>query len=170
VFADSRGYFEEFWRETDAGPLGGVGFVQDNHSKSTQGVLRGMHFQLAHPQAKLVGVLEGSIFDVALDLRRGSPAFGKWFGVRIDGGAGVQMLVPGGVAHGFCVLSCCAHVVYKCSEYYDPADDRGVRWNDAGAAIGWPVVNPIISAKDASLPFLSDIEPSDLPVWDGSGR
>jgi dTDP-4-dehydrorhamnose 3,5-epimerase len=166
VMGDERGLFEELWRETHSEACGGVRFVQDNHSRSVCGVVRGMHFQLKHPQVKLLSVTSGCVFDVVLDVRRGSPTFGRWFGIRVVAGSGLQVLIPAGVAHGFCVVSDSADVVYKCSDYYDPGDDRGVLWNDPDTAIKWPVTNPVVSAKDARLPRLSSLGPSELPAWD----
>jgi dTDP-4-dehydrorhamnose 3,5-epimerase len=170
VFADQRGAFEEVWRETDCAALGVARFVQDNHSHSGRGVLRGMHFQLRKPQVKLVSVISGVIHDMVLDVRHGSPTFGKSLGFRLEGRSGVQLLAPAGIAHGFCVLSDFAEVVYKCSDYYDAEDDKGIVWNDSSVEMDWPVSNPITSAKDARLPRLSELKPSDLPVWTGGNR
>lgn len=167
IFKDERGYFEEIWRNSIASICGVAGFVQDNHSKSSRNVLRGLHFQLRNPQIKLVSVISGSIYDVGLDLRKGSPTFGKWFGLRMDSESGIRLLIPAGVAHGFCVLSENADVIYKCSDYYDPSDDRGVIWNDPDAKIEWPINNPVVSLKDSKLPRLADIQPDDLPQWMG---
>ena len=137
-------------------------FVQDNRSRSSQGVLRGLHYQLHKPQAKLVACTRGEIFDVAVDIRRGSPTYGKWAGAVLSEENSHQLFIPGGFAHGFCVLSETAEILYKCSEFYDPRDDRGVRWNDPELGVEWPVAEPVLSAKDADLPFLRD---ADLPVY-----
>jgi len=165
VFGDSRGWFEETFRASDDCVPPGVVFVQDNHSHSSCGVLRGLHYQLRRPQAKLVTVTTGVIYDVALDVRRGSPTFGRWFGLRMEAGRGVQIFVPAGIAHGFCVLSETADVVYKCSDYYDPADERGVLWSDPHVAVKWPVAAPVVSEKDGRLPALGDVGDADLPEW-----
>ena len=126
-----------------------VEFVQDNHSSSRQGVLRGLHYQLTRPQGKLVRAIRGSIFDVGVDMRRSSPTFGRWFGCELSEANRRQMYVPPGFAHGFCVTSEMAEVIYKCTDVYLPQDERTVSWNDPAIAIGWPIANPTISAKDA---------------------
>jgi dTDP-4-dehydrorhamnose 3,5-epimerase len=157
IFADERGFFLETWsaaRYRDAGVL--VDFVQSNQVRSRRGVLRGMHFQLVRPQAKLVWAISGEILDVAVDVRRGSPTFGRWFGANLSGENHRQMFVPAGFAHGYCVLSASAEVAYLCSDYYRPAGDRGVRWDDPAIGIAWPPGEKLLSAKDRALPTLVD--------------
>jgi dTDP-4-dehydrorhamnose 3,5-epimerase len=150
VFEDERGFFmESFHKERFAAAGIDVEFVQDNHSRSRQGVLRGLHYQLAHPQGKLVRVIRGRIFDVAVDLRRSSPTFGRSSGFELSEANRRQLYMAPGFAHGFCVTSDSAEVVYKCTEPYHPEDERTLLWNDPALEIAWPVANPIISAKDA---------------------
>lgn len=156
VYGDDRGFFLETYhrqRYRDAGV--DVNFVQDNHSKSAQGVLRGMHWQVARPQAKLVWCIRGKIYDVAVDVRPGSPNFGKWTGVELDSENKRQIYVPAGFAHGFCALSEGVEIIYKCSDLYDPSDEGGVIWNDPAIGIRWPISEPVLSTKDAALPPLS---------------
>jgi dTDP-4-dehydrorhamnose 3,5-epimerase len=157
VFGDERGYFMETWHHEAFGAAGlGMTFVQDNQSKSTKGVLRGLHFQKKNPQGKLVRVISGEVFDVAVDLRKNSPTFGKWHGVTLSAENRKQFYVPEGFAHGFLVLSETAEFVYKCTRYYDPADEGGVIWNDRDIGIEWPDtgVEPVLSGKDTRLPKL----------------
>lgn len=165
VFRDERGFFIETF---NARKLEGTGipdlFVQDNHSRSTRGVLRGLHYQLHVPQGKLVHVARGRIFDVAVDIRLGSPTFGKWCGAELDDDRLTSLWIPPGFAHGFCVLSDVADVIYKCTSPYDASDDRGIAWNDPQIGIDWPETSPIISAKDSRHPLLSDRHLS-LPVY-----
>lgn len=157
VFADSRGYFLETYQQKKYAELGiPLPFVQDNQSYSTQGVLRGLHFQLRHPQGKLVRVTQGSVFDVAVDIRRNSPTFGKWHGEILSAENKKQMYIPENFAHGFCVLSESAEFLYKCTDFYVPGDEAGLIWNDPQLAIEWPIDTPILSAKDAALPTLAD--------------
>lgn len=159
VHGDHRGFFAETWR-ADAWPQNGVDvvFVQDNHSRSRRGTLRGMHFQTAPGQAKLVRCARGAIFDVVVDLRRGSPTFGRWEGFVLDDELMRQLFVPIGFAHGFCVTSEVADVVYKCSSYYDPATEGGIAYDDPAIGITWPLgVEPIVSERDASAPRLADV-------------
>lgn len=166
VFSDPRGFFlETYHRQKYA--RGGICpvFVQDNHSHSRQNVVRGLHYQLAAPQAKLVYVVSGEIFDVAVDVRRGSPTFGRWAAARLSGENRRQMFIPEGFAHGFCVLSRSADVIYKCSNLYDPQDDYGLLWNDPRIGIRWPVKNPLLSDKDRANPCLDDIAENRLPVY-----
>ena len=139
--------------------------MQDNYSHSTRGILRGMHYQLGRPQAKLVSVIWGTIFDVAVDLRQGSPTFGRWVGQTLSDENRHQLYIPEGFAHGFCVLSERADVMYKCTDYYSPADERGVRWDDADIGIDWPVATPSLSSRDASLPLLRDMPSTDQPAY-----
>ncbi len=162
IYSDERGFFTETWNQSKYERLGlPTGFVQDNMSYSTAGVLRGLHYQHPNPQGKLVQVIEGEVFDVAVDIRRGSPTFGKWVGVMLDSSTRRQLFIPEGFAHGFCVTSEHALFAYKCTVQYHPDCDRGVLWNDTGLGIDWPVVSPIVSAKDSTLRPLEDI-PSDL--------
>jgi dTDP-4-dehydrorhamnose 3,5-epimerase len=150
VFEDDRGFFmETFHRQKFAAAGIDVEFVQDNHSRSRSGVLRGLHYQLAHPQGKLVRAIRGAIFDVAVDLRKSSPAFGRWYGCELSEANRRQMYIPAGFAHGFCVTSDSAEVVYKCTELYHPEDERTLLWNDPALGIRWPVTNPVVSPKDA---------------------
>jgi len=162
VFGDDRGYFMETWRESAFAAQGiGPGFVQDNQSASVQWTLRGLHYQIHQPQGKLVRVLRGEVFDVAVDLRRGSPTFGRWVGEVLSGENKRQMWVPAGFAHGFLVLSESAEFVYKCTDYYAPEHERGLRWDDPAVGIEWPLAKgavPILSPKDAQAPGLDDAE------------
>ena len=158
VFSDSRGYFLETYQHQKYAELGiPDAFVQDNQSYSTKNVLRGLHFQLRHPQAKLVRVTQGTVFDVAVDIRRNSPTFGKWHGEILSAENHRQMYIPENFAHGFCVLSDSAEFLYKCSDFYVPGDEAGLIWNDPQLEIKWPVAAPILSAKDAVLPQMGDI-------------
>lgn len=154
VFADARGLFLESWNARAFQQATGLttGFVQDNHSRSRRGVLRGLHYQLGVPQGKLVRVARGEIFDVAVDLRRESPSAGRWTGVRLSGDNHRQLWVPPGFAHGFLVLSEQADVLYKTTAYYDPALERTLAWDDPGVGIEWPLdgANPVLSARDAA--------------------
>jgi len=165
IFRDERGFFLETF---NAGHLSGTAldaaFVQDNHSRSTAGVVRGLHYQLNNPQGKLVHVARGRIFDVAVDIRRGSPSFGKWTGVELNDENLASLWIPPGFAHGFCVLSETADVIYKCTVLYDQADDRGVAWNDPAIGIDWPGSGHVVSEKDALWRGLSD-DRVDLPVY-----
>jgi dTDP-4-dehydrorhamnose 3,5-epimerase len=158
VHRDARGFFLETYHQPRyaAGGINAV-FVQDNHSRSGRGTLRGLHAQLKHPQGKLIRVVEGEIYDVALDIRRGSPTFGRWVGMNISGDDFQQLWIPPGFAHGFCVLSEVAHVEYKCTEVYDSADDISILWNDPDLGIAWPIRDPIVSAKDSRAPRLREI-------------
>jgi dTDP-4-dehydrorhamnose 3,5-epimerase len=160
VFGDTRGFFYESWNARDFAAAGiDAGFVQDNHSRSGKGVLRGLHYQLKLPQGKLVRVIEGRVFDVAVDIRRGSPNFGKWAGVELSAENRRMLWVPGGFAHGFLVLSDSCEFVYKATDYYAPEFERAILWNDPALAIDWPVAAaPILSTKDASAPCLQDAE------------
>jgi dTDP-4-dehydrorhamnose 3,5-epimerase len=162
VFRDERGFFAESYnkRAFDEAVAGAVDFVQDNHSRSARGVLRGLHYQLPpRAQGKLVRVAAGEIFDVAVDIRRSSPTFGRWFGTVLSAGKGNQLWIPPGFAHGFLTLSESADVLYKASDYYDPACERSVAWNDPGIGIAWGAAGePILSPKDAAAPPLSAAE------------
>ena len=158
VHRDARGFFLETYHRAKYAE-GGItaAFVQDNHSRSARGTLRGLHAQLRRPQGKLIRCVLGEIYDVAVDIRRGSPTFGRWVGVRISGEDFRQLWIPPGFAHGFCVTSDEAHVEYKCTELYDPADEVSIAWNDADIGIEWPLRDPVISAKDARAPRLRDV-------------
>jgi len=165
VHEDRRGFFLELYHAQKYAEAGIPGrFLQDNYSRSVRGTLRGLHYQLKNPQGKLVVVVEGVIFDVALDIRRGSPSFGKWSGVELSADNKRQLYVPPGFAHGFCVLSETAGVVYKCTNVYSPEDERGIIWNDQALGIPWPVENPLLSLKDQSYKSLAESE-IDLPVY-----
>jgi dTDP-4-dehydrorhamnose 3,5-epimerase len=159
VFRDARGFFLESYNARKFAE-GGVGalFVQDNHSFSARGTLRGLHMQCAFAQGKLVRCISGEIFDVAVDARRGSPTFGRWVGETLTSENFRQLFVPAGFLHGFCVVSETAQVEYKCTELYHPEDELGVIWNDPDLAITWPVTAPILSAKDTTLPRFCDVE------------
>ena len=157
VFADSRGFFLETFQQQryqDAGIT--AQFVQDNHSRSSRGTLRGLHFQRTQPQGKLVSVSRGCVFDVVADINPDSATFGQHFAVELSDSNHLQLWVPPGYAHGFCVLSEVADFHYKCSAYYNPQDEAGVIWNDPQLAINWPVQQPLLSDKDRQLPQLSD--------------
>jgi dTDP-4-dehydrorhamnose 3,5-epimerase len=159
-FADDRGFFTETYKASEFAAYGmPATFVQDNLSYSSKGVLRGLHYQLQpKAQGKLVTALTGRIFDVAVDIRRGSPTYGQWVGRELAAESGHLLYVPPGFAHGFCVLSEAAHVLYKTTAEYAPDLDRGILWNDPDLGIAWPVSNPTLSAKDAALPRLSEAE------------
>jgi dTDP-4-dehydrorhamnose 3,5-epimerase len=164
VFEDPRGFFYESYREDVCRQIGIADrFVQDNHSFSRKGVLRGLHYQFGKPQAKLVRVMQGDVFDVAVDIRRGSPTFGKWVGEILSGANKRQMYVPVGFAHGFLVLSETAEFLYKCSDFYAPKEERGILWNDPKIGIDWPLagITPVVNDRDAKYPALG-AQP-DLP-------
>jgi dTDP-4-dehydrorhamnose 3,5-epimerase len=166
VFGDARGYFFETWhreRYTAAGVP--RDFVQDNVSRSQQGILRGLHLQEPFGQGKLVQVLEGEVFDVAVDARLGSPTFGRWIGEHLSSENHRQLYIPPGFAHGFCVLSASALVLYKCTELYHPETELSVAWNDPELAIDWPLSNPVLSKKDAAGAQLQDIPKERLPRY-----
>ena len=149
VFEDERGFFMETFHKPRFAAAGiDVDFVQDNHSRSRQGVLRGLHYQISHPQGKLVRVIRGSVLDVAVDLRKSSPTFGRWFGCELSEVNRRQVYLPAGFAHGFCVTSDVAEVIYRCTEIYMPQDERTLLWNDPALGIDWPVKDPTISEKD----------------------
>jgi len=163
-FTDERGFFLETFQQPryrDAGILDE--FVQDNHSRSVQGVLRGLHFQVTRPQAQIVTVMRGRIFDVSVDLRRGSPTFAKWFGIELSESGPRQLYMAPGFAHGFCVLSEFADLHYKVSRIYDHADEAGLFWNDPEIGVRWPLQTPVVSARDAAFPRLRDIDGTKLP-------
>ena len=169
-FGDARGYFMETYREERYRASGiGSRFVQDNLSRSTRGILRGLHLQHPNQQGKLVYVLEGEVFDVAVDVRVGSPDFGKWTGAALSADDHRQLWIPPGFAHGFCVTSDTALFAYKCTVAYSAADELGVLWNDPGLSIPWQVAEPKLSGKDATLPRLLDIDPARLPCYGAKG-
>ncbi len=165
VFEDNRGFFMETYHH-ERYRQGGIDptFVQDNYSHSRQGILRGLHYQLKNPQAKLVYVITGEIFDVAVDVRRGSPTFGEWVGMRLSQENKRQMYIPQGFAHGFCVLSKTADVMYKCTDLYVPGDEHGILWSDPTVGIIWPIKTPILSDKDSQNPQLGKISKEFLPL------
>ncbi|RLA78078.1 MAG: dTDP-4-dehydrorhamnose 3,5-epimerase [Deltaproteobacteria bacterium] len=163
IHIDTRGYFFEFWKLRDYRSHGIYeDFVQENVSVSYKNVLRGMHYQLQHPQGKLVTVLYGKVFDVVIDLRLNSPSFKRWFGIVLSDENNLIMYVPPGFAHGFCVMSERAVFLYKCTSYYNPEDEYGVRWNDETIGIHWPIKEPILSVKDQHLPTLQEIPEEHL--------
>lgn len=166
VFEDPRGFFMETYHRERYAALGiREDFCQDNLSFSSRNTLRGLHYQFPQAQAKLVQVLQGEIFDVAVDIRRGSPTFGRAVAVTLSERNRRQLFIPKGFAHGFCVLSETALFAYKCSDLYAPDCDRGVLWSDPAIGILWPVEEPLLSAKDQSLPLLKDISPERLPAF-----
>jgi len=168
VFRDGRGWFVETWQAERYAALGLPStFVQDNVSRSGRDVLRGLHVQNPRPQGKLVTVLEGTVWDVAVDVRRGSPTFGQWAAVELSGETLRQFWVPAGFAHGFLVRTESAVFSYKCTDGYAAAAEFGVRWDDPDLAIPWPSSSPIVSDKDAALPFLRDIAPDRLVAFHG---
>ena len=161
VFGDDRGFFLESWNARSFADAGlDLDFVQDNHSRSARGVLRGLHYQLKNPQGKLVRVTAGAVFDVAVDVRRSSPHFGRWVGYELSDANKRMLWVPPGFAHGFVVLSDNADFLYKCTQLYDGSDDRGIRWDDPAIGIDWPLagITPQLSGKDAAAPLLADVE------------
>lgn len=164
VFKDPRGWFYESYTRNKYAKQGiREEFVQDNHSRSTRGVLRGLHYQVNQPQAKLVRVTLGEVFDVAVDIRPDSLTFGKWWGCNLSSENMLQMYIPKGFAHGFCVLSDTVEFMYKCSDYYSQEDERGIVWNDSDLAIDWPINDPILSDKDAFYPSLRELFESEKP-------
>ncbi len=164
VFRDDRGFFLETYHRGKYEDVGiDTDFVQDNHSQSERGVLRGLHAQILHAQAKLVRVPVGEVFDVAVDIRSGSPHFGRWVGATLSETNRAQLYMPPGFAHGFCVLSERADVEYKCSALYNAGDEIAVAWNDPAIGIAWPIESPILSDKDREAPNLADI--TRLPIY-----
>ncbi len=167
VFGDARGFFMETYRQNVLAEAGiRETFVQDNHSRSSRGVLRGLHYQLRHPQAKLCRVAQGEVLDIAVDIRVGSPNLGKWVSVLLSGENHAQLYVPKGFAHGFVVRSESADFLYKCSDYYDGPDDRGVLWNDPDLAIDWGTASPLVSEKDQRYLPLAQIPADQLPRYE----
>lgn len=168
VFGDKRGFFLETYREDQLIEAGiSEKFVQDNHSRSSRGVLRGLHYQLIQPQGKLVRVARGEVFDVAVDVRQGSPTFGQWCGDILNEENMRMMYVPPGFAHGFIVLSDVADLIYKCTDYYHPQSEQGIRWNDPDIGIEWPLSDVNLSEKDASNPLLKNQPAELLPDYTG---
>ena len=159
VFGDDRGFFLETFQAARYKQEAGIDlpFVQDNHSRSARGVLRGLHFQKTKPQGKLVRVVRGEVYDVAVDIRKGSATFGQWEGVILSEDNKKQFWVPPGFAHGFVVLSATADFEYKCTDYYDPSDEGSILWSDPDLDIPWPIVNPVLSTKDESAKRLVDL-------------
>ena len=159
VFGDERGFFLETFQAIRYDQEAGIDmpFVQDNHSRSAKGVLRGLHFQKTKPQGKLVRVVCGEVYDVAVDIRKGSTTFGKWVGVILSENNKKQFWVPPGFAHGFVVLSDFADFEYKCTDYYDPSDEDSILWNDPDLDIPWPITNPVLSTKDQRAKRLVDL-------------
>jgi dTDP-4-dehydrorhamnose 3,5-epimerase len=169
VFGDGRGFFMETWNRQRYAAAGlDVDFVQDNVSSSSKGVLRGLHYQYPHPQGKLVQVLRGEVLDVAVDIRVGSPTFGRAVTCVLSEENHRQFYVPVGLAHGFCVLSETALFLYKCTDFYNPQMEGGVLWNDPDLAIDWPVESPILSEKDQKNSCLANIPKDRLPVYEGT--
>jgi len=167
VFGDDRGFFFETWNAERYGQHGlPTKFVQSNVSSSARGVLRGLHYQWPHPQGKLVSVLEGEVYDVAVDIRHGSPTFGQWAAVILSAENKRQFWIPEGFAHGFAVVSERAVFSYLCTAAYDKAADAGVRWNDPAIGIDWPVGEPLLSPKDEAAPLLAEIAQDRLPAFD----
>tara|TARA_B100001093_G_scaffold504026_1_gene559242 strand:- start:560 stop:1096 length:537 start_codon:yes stop_codon:yes gene_type:complete len=159
VFKDDRGFFLETFHSSRYSELAGINlpFVQDNHSRSSKGILRGLHFQKTKPQGKLVRVVQGEVFDVAVDIRKESSTFGNWEGIILSAENKKQLWIPPGFAHGFVVLSDEADFEYKCTDYYDPLDEGSILWNDSDIGITWPLANPVLSEKDANANKLIDI-------------
>jgi dTDP-4-dehydrorhamnose 3,5-epimerase len=165
VYSDARGFFLETYHAQRYRAQGIEGpFVQDNHSRSVAGTLRGLHLQIGRPQGKLVRVILGAIYDVAVDVRRGSPTFGRWVGMTLSADNFRQTYVPPGFAHGLCVLTSVAEVEYKCTDLYDPAAEIGIAWNDPALAITWPVDKPLLSERDQRHPTLAE-QADRLPTY-----
>ena len=158
VHRDARGFFLEFYQADKYRAIGIDGpFVQDNHSRSVQGTVRGLHLQIRRPQAKLIRVVAGEIYDVAVDVRRGSPTFGRWVGFPLSAESFAQLYIPAGFAHGFSVRSAVAEIEYKCSDFYDPQGELGIAWDDPALGIDWSVESPILSDRDRAHPRLRDV-------------
>jgi dTDP-4-dehydrorhamnose 3,5-epimerase len=167
VFGDERGFFMETYNKHAFEQIGiDHTFVQDNQSRSSRGVLRGLHYQLNQPQAKLVRVTLGEVYDIAVDVRRGSETFGQWTGVTLTADNKQMFFIPEGFAHGFCVISESAEFAYKCSDFYAPDEERGIIWNDPQLAIPWPLdgAEPLLSPKDAAYGLLAEMNENDLPL------
>jgi dTDP-4-dehydrorhamnose 3,5-epimerase len=168
VFGDERGFFMETYNKHAFEQIGiDHTFVQDNQSRSSRGVLRGLHYQLNQPQAKLVRVTLGEVYDIAVDVRRGSETFGQWTGVTLTADNKQMLFIPEGFAHGFCVISESAEFAYKCSDFYAPDEERGIIWNDPQLAIPWPLdgAEPLLSPKDAAYGLLAEMNENDLPLF-----
>jgi dTDP-4-dehydrorhamnose 3,5-epimerase len=166
VLSDARGFFMETYHRGQFAELGiRDEFVQDNHSRSVKHALRGLHYQTHHSQAKLCRVVEGEVLDVAVDVRAGSPHFGKWISVRLSADEHNQIFIPAGFAHGFLALSDNVQFLYKCSDFYTPGDEHGIVWNDPDINIAWGVARPLVSDKDAKNPKLADIPREFLPRY-----
>ncbi len=166
VFRDERGFFVETFRETTLRETGiNETFVQDNHSRSSKGILRGLHYQLIQPQGKLVRVSRGKVFDVAVDVRKGSPTFGQWVGCVLDDESLHMMYIPPGYAHGFVVLSEVADFIYSCTHYYHAESEQCIAWNDPDIGIEWPISDVSLSAKDQSAPRLAQQPAENLPSY-----
>jgi len=166
IFRDSRGFFSETYHRAQFIELGILdSFVQDNHSSSVKGTLRGFHYQLKHPQAKLCGVVEGEALDVAVDIRLGSPNFGKYASVVLSARSQNQIYIPAGFAHGFLALSDTVQFLYKCSDYYDPSDEHGILWNDPDLDVAWGIREPLVSEKDAKNLKVADLPRNFLPRY-----
>jgi dTDP-4-dehydrorhamnose 3,5-epimerase len=166
IFRDDRGHFLEVWNARRYAEAGlDREFVQDNVSISRRGVIRGLHYQHPNGQAKLVSVLEGEIWDVAVDVRRGSPTFGEWYGLTLSADNGVQLYIPEGFAHGFAVVSERAVVTYKCTEFHNPGSERTLLWEDPVLGIEWPVADPVLSEKDSLGSPLRKMAEGELPRW-----
>ena len=171
VYGDERGFFKETWNRQRYSEVGlDRDFVQDNVSFSRKGILRGLHFQNPKLQGKLVQVLQGEVYDVAVDVRGGSPDFGRWMGVALSADNHRQLYIPEGFAHGFCVTSETALFCYKCTDFYDAKAEYSLRWNDPDLAIDWPFADPDLSAKDAEGYLLRDIPRACLPLYEGSPK
>jgi dTDP-4-dehydrorhamnose 3,5-epimerase len=166
VFPDSRGFFQQSYHERQYQEAGiDIRFVQDNWSRSAKGILRGLHYQLEHAQSKLVSVIRGEVFDVVVDIRRGSPTFGRWIGETLSDKNHYQLFIPKGFAHGFCVLSEEVDLLYKCDDFYAPGDEYGIRWDDPGIGIEWPAEDFCLSEKDEILPCLNCVPVEKLPRY-----
>jgi len=166
VYGDARGFFMETWNARRSAQQGlDLKFVQDNHSRSQRGVLRGLHYQLQQPQGKLVWAVTRAVFDVAVDIRRGSPTFGQWVGIELSGANQKQLYVPPGFAHGFCVLSESADFLYKCTDYYAPEYEHGIMWSDPDLNIHWPDMDFKISEKDSNNATLREMQ-EHLPTYE----
>jgi dTDP-4-dehydrorhamnose 3,5-epimerase len=168
IFRDARGFFMETYHRERFAEIGiHDTFIQDNHSSSVRATLRGLHYQLRHPQAKLCRVIEGEAFDVAVDIRVGSPTFGKWAAVLLSSQVQNQIYIPRGFAHGFLALTETVQFVYKCSDFYDAKDDYGIAWNDPAIGIVWQTSEPLVSDKDGRNPLLAAVSKNLLPRFDG---
>jgi len=166
LHGDSRGFFLETYREDTLKEIGiNEHFIQDNHSRSTRGILRGLHYQLTQPQGKLVRVARGAVYDVVVDVRYRSPTFGQWYGNTLDEESMRMMYIPPGFAHSFVVLSDIADFIYKCTDYYHPQSEQGIRWNDPAIAIEWPITDVQLSEKDSNNPLLQDQSEQLLPRY-----